>query len=362
MRLLPPLLSHLALALVMLAAPAPRPDDEIAGLLAEWKAEYGSGWWPWGLSALDYDGDGQMDLLITQHNGGSRVLRNDGGHFAWADVGSALGGTFRPVVWDFDGDGRPDLLFRDSGANTAFVNTGGKFAPLGFAYSTGNLPVKEHGAWGFSHDFGKWLWTGSTFEAVEYTHPAFSKLPPAVAQFLADEWQKPANKYLQVWILEYDLNGDGLLDTIVCGFGYYGGSIFGRYLLAGPDGSLGDASALLGLPLDGTPVYAGPEGIVVTGRGLYVPSGRRWKLQPDDVTNFTKEIGVWPHAVYPVPGGLVVSNQRGGQTEIYAQTGPGQYAVVESLASWDGECIAVCPEFVAVGSEDTVQIFWGPNP
>jgi hypothetical protein len=72
------------------------------------------------IAAVDYDGDGDLDLLMTGWMGSVRattLLRN-GGNFAFTEATTALPGFGNgAVAWgDFDNDGDPDLLLAgDSG-------------------------------------------------------------------------------------------------------------------------------------------------------------------------------------------------------------------------------------------------------
>lgn len=66
-----------------------------------------------GLIAFDHDADGDLDLYITQVNSGNVLLRNDGG-FAFADVSATAGVAdtgpgMGPAAGDFDGDGYLDI-------------------------------------------------------------------------------------------------------------------------------------------------------------------------------------------------------------------------------------------------------------
>ena len=62
----------------------------------------------------DYDGDGDLDVVITGSTGGdsrsSTLYRNDNGTFVDSGV-DLIGVDFSSVAWaDYDGDGDPDLL------------------------------------------------------------------------------------------------------------------------------------------------------------------------------------------------------------------------------------------------------------
>ena len=84
-----------------------------------------------GVSAFDYDRDGDLDIFIAQKTLPSRLLRNNGG-LQFTDVAAAAG-LATPVaatgcsVADFDGDGWPDLhlcTYLQGLANRLFRNRG----------------------------------------------------------------------------------------------------------------------------------------------------------------------------------------------------------------------------------------------
>jgi hypothetical protein len=90
--------------------------------------------------ALDYDGDGRLDLLVGEcfFQGGmsrSRLYRNRGG-LAFEDATAAAGlpdrvTGFGVAAGDVNGDTLPDVaLAGRHGGNRLFVNVGGKFAEL----------------------------------------------------------------------------------------------------------------------------------------------------------------------------------------------------------------------------------------
>jgi tetratricopeptide (TPR) repeat protein len=82
-----------------------------------------------GVTAFDYDGDGDSDLLVVRA-GDARLLRNDRGAFAdvtrESGIGSLLGsGAIAAVAGDYDNDGAPDLFVIRYGRNLLLHNDGG---------------------------------------------------------------------------------------------------------------------------------------------------------------------------------------------------------------------------------------------
>jgi VCBS repeat protein len=356
-----------ALAALPLALASPN-DNGITAALAQWRSEYGAGWWPWGVAIIDYDGDGDGDLCITQHNGGSRILRNDSGTFSWA--AELPCGTFRPKVWDFDGDGWLDIGYREDVVNTFFANKGGAFTPLNFGYGTGNSRIRytEPGR-GFGDDFAWWEWTGDGFRLGNWYNPDWDALPASVQDFVWQEWQRPGNRFLSVWFDYGDLDGDGRDEVFVNGFADYGRSRFTRVLTRLADGSLRDDTEARGFPLtDAVPVYVGDlngdgrADVVACGKGLYLSSkSGPHMLTPGAVTDFVGRDSVWPLEVLRTPEWLIVNDPRGRGTAIYGA----DLELLEEIGSWDGEPVAVGDIDgdgaldLAVGTGDTVLIYYG---
>jgi hypothetical protein len=77
-----------------------------------------------GVQALDFDGDGRMDLAVSCDWDCPKLFHNEGGKFTdvTANVGlNRFSGRWNNVVsGDFDGDGKPDLVFANWGRNTRF--------------------------------------------------------------------------------------------------------------------------------------------------------------------------------------------------------------------------------------------------
>lgn len=88
-----------------------------------------------GMGWADYDGDGDLDLVIDNHNFGIDIYANDGaGNFTHVtpnanSLGLPTGGTSGDylAVADIDGDGDIDILGRKENAFDLWINQGGTF-------------------------------------------------------------------------------------------------------------------------------------------------------------------------------------------------------------------------------------------
>ena len=82
-----------------------------------------------GVTAIDYDRDGDLDLLVVR-SGDARLLRNDRGAFVdvtrESGIGDLIGsGAIAAVAGDYDNDGAPDLFVIRYGRNLLLHNDGG---------------------------------------------------------------------------------------------------------------------------------------------------------------------------------------------------------------------------------------------
>jgi Flp pilus assembly protein TadD len=105
---------------------------------------------------VDYDGDGDLDMVDVQP-AGRRLYRNDGGRFADATRATGLdpaAGGRGALAGDLDGDGRPDLLIWDGRGLTLLRNGGPGFrdatAGSGLPAGAGDLGAAAFGD--FDHD------------------------------------------------------------------------------------------------------------------------------------------------------------------------------------------------------------------
>jgi len=103
-----------------------------------------------GVSMVDYDGDGDLDLHILQDGAADQLLRNDGGVLVAAGSGPILdAGAGQSAAWaDFNGDGHLDVYVGRSGeANLLLVGDGsGGFTPAN-SYGAGDAGQARTVSW-----------------------------------------------------------------------------------------------------------------------------------------------------------------------------------------------------------------------
>lgn len=86
--------------------------------------------WSMGAVASDFDGDGNLDLFITNYDGSDRIFFGDGkGHFTDGTAASGItsGYSIGAAAGDIDGDLRPDLVVAGyRGTVRLYRNLGGR--------------------------------------------------------------------------------------------------------------------------------------------------------------------------------------------------------------------------------------------
>lgn len=341
---------------------SPRPSS-IEEAIVQWKNEYGSGWWPWGLQSIDLNGEGVRSFLITQHNGGSKILTPVGNGWAWSDIDSSLGGLFRPWVWDFNNDGLEDIVYRDIKTKSAYLNLVNDFIALEAQYDYGYEAIRYIEDFNndrnvdFGSDWNRWLWNGAGFTKMAYTNPLYGKLPNEVKQLVDANYGKPSNR---IWFTD-----DDDIKTVSSFYSYWNGPSFCRFLVS-RRGQLVDVTTKLGLPLDGAVVYSedfngdGKTDFLIVGRGYYRSTNTGYEKVTGDLTDFLSVQEAWAHQAQQVNNRVVVSNVRGRVVQIYSNTN-GNMSLQDSIYSWDGEAVVIDDMNgdgildICVGSNNTIE-------
>lgn len=353
----------------------------------------GHEWWLWGLSAFDYDRDGDLDLIVCVHGSTNGLIvrneRSQHGRIEFVDVTQALGvdGAVPstddyPLIWDFDGDGFLDVagLFDDRSTPCLWNRDGRSFEkasfslhPLNHARAVEDLDGDgDLDVWQIRRDRRVELLydTGSrSFEKRETDFTPPVELPASVEQELDVRRADPKNRFLMFQFVERDLNGDGRRDLVITGFGAYSGDRVGWYLVQDDDGKFSDRTRELGLPRDGAPFSIedldndGDIDLLIASSengGLYLNSGEgRFTRTPGAVTDFVRRRCPYLHVVFRVDldndgdRDLAISNRRLGRQKFYENLGDGRFAEVFSARGWDADPL-VLGDFDGDGLVDLV--------
>jgi hypothetical protein len=144
-----------------------------------------------GSLATDYDGDGDLDLFVANDRTPKQLYRNDGGHFSevalWAgvayDESGGSSGAMGVDAGDYDGDGRLDLFVTNFvfEYNSLYRNLGdGTFGDLTTAVGLAQ-PSYQYVGWGasfFDYDNDGWL---DIFVANGHVHEDMDLLNESVS-------------------------------------------------------------------------------------------------------------------------------------------------------------------------------------
>ncbi len=383
-------------------------ESGLQKIMQDWKADefkkqngnFGShGWWPWGLTAFDYDNDGDIDLLPAHHGKpGSILIKSEfseSGKLSFKNVTSELtdqklpGADKKPKIWDFNGDGFLDISGWSDEAKRppSFLNMGGKsLKKLDFVFH----PISHHkdeqvrdlngdGYLDFAgvhrgRDLSK-VWDPAANTFVKWgkvkQKPA-PKVPQEFLDYFAELKKKMAppskrhpkgylaNRFLGVkYLTDYDINSDGHMDVVAQSTTAYGWDLPAAYFLNDGKGNYVDKTEELGLPKEGSPVFIKD----VTGDGLVdlfiikkghagfymaTKEGKFVKPENADLNANLKEGDSYMHKFFPVDFDsdgdydLVISLPRSGRESIYENKGNGQFKLIMKFSGWDSEPIAIC--------------------
>lgn len=337
----------------------------------------GHAWWLWGLSAFDYDLDGDLDLIVCIHGGnGGLIIRNqwkETGRIAFVDATKELGidglvpsTDNYPLVWDFDGDGYLDIAgLLDDSPVPCLLNRGGKrFEKSAFSLHPLNYPqpIEDFNGDGFPdirQNHGSKTVTffydpeTATFikRETEATPPI--AVPPDVLKKIAALRESKDNRFMKLTYMHGDLNGDGRSDCILRAFGSYSGTRLGWYLIRDEAGVFHDRTADMGLPHDGAPMLAqdlDSDGdidlLIASGKdaGLYLNDGRgTFTHQPGPLTDFVKQRCPYLQVAFSADldndgdADLAISNRRYGTQRVFENQSGGRFALAFESKGWDAD-------------------------
>lgn len=396
----------------------PGTENGTAESFAQWKIkilEKGGGklgshdWWWWGLSVIDYDEDGDLDLVASVHGPHHGLLFKsqwkETGKLTFVNVTGDLGAEFlvpgtnwNPVVWDINGDGRLDIwgTGHDS-AVTSLLNEGGtRFVVSSFKSAIYNNPKIQDlngdgwpDAWHVKGGKRQEMLSqdqGRNFKPRDLPDEPPAGTPEAVLAEARELTEKFPRGFSPNYHRNVDLNGDGLKDAVLYSFGGYSvGPCMGRYLLADSTGKLADRTSELGLPSNGTPVLIqdltgdGALDILIVAdaaAGLYVNDGKgRFALQPGPLSDRVKRRLPYVYRAFPADlrnsgrTDLVLSARRGETQHVFENLGGGEFREVAQSKAWiDGVALGdmnndglldVC---VGTGNEIAVYLNRTPDP
>lgn len=317
----------------------------------------GHEWWLWGLSAFDYDLDGDLDLIVCVHGStNGLIVRNERsrhGRLEFVDVTRELGvdglvpsTDDYPLLWDFDGDGFLDVAgLLDDRRTPCLWNRGGKsfekasfsLHPLNHARAVEDVDGDgDLDAWQIRRDRRLELLYDAGSQSFEKRETDFTppvELPASVQKELDARRADPKNRFIMFRHVERDLNGDGRRDLVISGFGAYSGDRVGWYLLKEDDDNFVDRTRELGLPRDGAPFLfedldddGDVDLLIASGEdgGLYLNDGEgRFARTAGAVTDFVQRRCPYLHVAFRVDldndgdQDLALSNRRLGRQKIF---------------------------------------------
>lgn len=334
-------------------------------------------WWLWGLSTIDYDRDGDLDLIVCIHGSTNGLIirnqRKETGKLTFVDVTQTLGvdGAVPstdnyPLVWDMDGDGYLDIagLFDDR-STPCLLNRGGKrFEKASYSLHPINYPeaIRDLNGDGYidieqtrRDKVMRYLFDpkSATFKKSESNAKPPIDLPADVQAEIAALKESKDNRFMRLSYMNADLDSDGHTDWILRAFGSYSGARQGWYFTAGKGGAIKERSKDMGLPREGAPMMAEDvdhdgdvDLLLASGKtaGLYLNDGAgHFTLKAGPLTDFVRQRCPYLHVAFRIDldndGDLdiAVSNRRYGRQRVFENLGKGEFALVVESKGWDAD-------------------------
>lgn len=333
--------------------------------------------WLWGLGNVDYDNDGDQDLIVSYHGPRhGRILKNqwkETGKLTFVDVTTEMGienevpsADWNPVAWDFDGDGFLDVagLFDDQ-PTTCLLNEGGKrfvkapfhLHPINKGYGITDCNGDGHpDIVQYKKTITKMIYDPAAKKFNAQNAP--NELPAGTPDAVKEEWNAMlANKEFRYLAPYYftgsDLNGDGKSEVVLTGFSGYSGPCAGRFLFSQADGNLKDETEAAGLPKEGTPLLlhdlngdGALDVLIVAGAkaGQYLNDGKgKFTFVSGPLTDQLKKRVQYFQRVWVVDFNndgapdLAFSDRRMGGVYAFLNDGKGAFTQILKTSGWDAD-------------------------
>lgn len=370
----------------------------VTAIVETWKTQIGpntanGGQWLWGAAAIDYDGDGDSDIILTSHNAtptgvpDSILLRNEfvpSGTLSFTDVtASAFGAgvkTFnsnKPNVWDLNGDGKWDLLCGEVG--TSRINQGnGTFLSNGqnIIGSDRKMTVKDINGDGIKdytfmyldnvYGLGKRYTCLGTASGVFTVTNAVVSLPSETPQSVKDKLMaslalnNTTTQYNRFHSVDYDVvdfNGDGKQDLLVTFDGGYEGDVWSAICVRDANNILQEVTVASGLPSTKCSIVSTKDangdgmldvlvcggGVTKSGLWLQAANGTFSNSANADIADFMKVIPAYvPHSWWEDLDkdgdlDLGVSMLRSGVGRVWENIGNGVFVQRINATHWDAD-------------------------